>query len=118
MLLVRVGCYVVCLFLGALDEVFLGHPVTVMFVAWCSSSPFCAVKAVGIVSVLGRVVCMVLVVVCLWPWVRCVIFLRFVIVRVSLQRLLVVASAEFGPSGRFSSKLFTGWSGTVLECAA
>jgi len=38
-----------------------------------------------------------------------------VLVVVGLHRLPLAASAEYGPSGSVSSKLVTGWSGTVLN---
>ena len=53
--------------------------------------------------------------VCLWPLILTVTFFLTVVVFVREQRLPLAARAEYLPSGSVSSKLVTGWSGTVLN---
>ena len=49
------------------------------------------------------------------PWTFRVTLRLTVTVRVLAQRFPFAASAEYGPSGRYSSKLWKGTSGTVLN---
>ena len=60
--------------------------MTAIFVLWWITAPFCATNSVGIFSLL---------------W--------------AAQRFPFAASAEYGPSGRYSSNVLTGTSGTVLN---
>ena len=91
----------------------LPQPVTVIGVFCLTTAPFWAVNAVGIVSEAWSVVGTLRVTVLLWPLPLIVTFLLTSTVFVRVHRLPLAASAESLPSGSVSSKLVTGWSGTV-----
>ncbi len=70
-------------------------------------------NAVGIVSDPATDSLTLRVSACLWPLTLTVTFFLTVTVFVSEQTLPLAAKAEYLPSGSVSSKLVTGWSGTV-----
>ena len=90
-----------------------GHPVTPIFVACLITAPFWPVIVVGIssggttCSLTERSTCLSR------PLRRTATRLRTVTVFVAAHRLPFAVSAECGPSGRLSSNVLTGVSGTV-----
>ena len=79
------------------------------------SAPFWPMNAVGIASDRATGLLDLAGDVRLWPLTLTVTFFLTVTVFVAAHRFPFAANAENLPSGNVSSKLVTGWSGTVLN---